>query len=96
MPDSAVAMRSIRRDGEVVERKLAPGTVPRIVGFAQPVPHRPDRLPRPRHPRRAARAWLSPLLFKKIIDAIPTTGGTQDDRRPVALVIAGLAVIAPG
>ena len=30
------AMRSLTRDGEVTKRKLAPGTIPRIVGFARP------------------------------------------------------------
>ena len=30
------AMRSLTRDGEVAKRKLAPGTIPRITGFAKP------------------------------------------------------------
>ena len=31
-----MAMRSLTRDGEVAKKKLAPGTIPRIVQFARP------------------------------------------------------------
>jgi ATP-binding cassette, subfamily B, bacterial len=86
-----MAMRSLTRDGEVAKKKLAPGTIPRIVQFARPY-------------RRQISLFLFlvvldamlvvalPLLFKVIIDE----GVLKDDRGvvlTVALVVAGLAVV---
>ena len=63
------AMRSLTRDGEVVKRKLAPGTIPRIAQFARPY-------------RRQITVFLVlvvldallvvalPLLFKVIVDEV--------------------------
>ncbi len=86
------AMRSLTRDGEVAKKKLAPGTIPRIVRFARPY-------------RLQISLFLVlvvidavlivalPLLFKQIIDEVDRPGG--GDRSVVvtiALVVAGLAV----
>jgi ATP-binding cassette subfamily B protein len=83
-------MRSLTRDGEVAKRKLAPGTIPRIVAFARPY-------------RRQIAMFLGlvvldallivalPLLFKVIIDE----GVLKGDKGvvvSVALAVAGLAV----
>ncbi len=90
------AMRSLTRDGEVVKRKLAPGTIPRIVDFARPY-------------RRQIAVFLVlvvldallivalPLLFKVIVDELSPGGGR--DRSvvvAVALGVAGLAVVDAG
>ena len=84
------AMRSLTRDGEVAKRKLAPGTIPRIVDFARPY-------------KRQISIFLAlvvvdavlvialPLLFKVIID----DGVLKDDKGVVigvALIVAGIAV----
>ena len=84
------AMRSLTRDGEVAKRKLAPGTIPRIAGFARPF-------------KRQITIFLGlvvldamlvvalPLLFKVIIDE----GVLKGDRGVVigiAFAVAGLAV----
>ncbi|HEU4911334.1 MAG TPA: ABC transporter ATP-binding protein [Actinomycetes bacterium] len=86
-----MAMRSLTRDGEVAKKKLAPGTIPRIVQFARPY-------------RGQISLFLFlvvldamlvvalPLLFKVIIDE----GVLKDDKGvvvTVALVVAGLAVV---
>jgi ATP-binding cassette subfamily B protein len=92
-------MRSLTRDGEVAKRKLAPGTIPRIVDFARPY-------------KREIGFFLVlvvldamltvalPLLFKVIIDdgvlAKDASGqvvGNKSVVVAVALGIAGLAVI---
>ena len=85
------AMRSLTRDGEVAKRKLAPGTVPRIVGFARPY-------------RRQISVFLGlvvieamltvalPLLFKVIVDEIDEPG--RGDRSVVVAVALGVAGIA--
>ena len=85
-----MAMRSMTRDSEVAKRKLAPGTIPRIIGFARPY-------------KRQISLFLGlvvldavlmialPLLFKVIIDE----GVLKGDRGvvvTVALAVAGLAV----
>ena len=90
------AMRSLTRDGEVAKRKLAPGTIPRIVQFARPY-------------RRQIAVFLVlvvldallvvalPLLFKVIVDELSPGGGR--DRSvvvAVALGVAGLAVVDAG
>jgi ATP-binding cassette subfamily B protein len=86
-----VAIRSYSRDPKVTERRLAPGTWRRILGYARPY-------------RRlisgflalvvldAALVVLTPLLFKQIVD----NGVTPGNRRVVvtiALVVAGIAVL---
>ncbi|MCY7372820.1 MAG: ABC transporter ATP-binding protein/permease, partial [Spirochaetaceae bacterium] len=86
------AMRSLTRDGAVAKKKLAPGTIPRIVRFARPY-------------RLQISLFLVlvvvdailivalPLLFKQIVDEVDRPGG--GDRSVVvtiALVVAGLAV----
>ena len=89
-------MRSFRRDADVTETKLAPGTVRRIGAFAAPY-------------RRelvifvaliviaAFVAVLNPLIFKKIIDdGIGTNPPLTGDRALVvelALLVAGLALV---
>ncbi len=85
------ALRSMTRDGEVAKRKLAPGTIPRIIDFARPY-------------KRQISIFLVlvvidavlivalPLLFKVVIDE----GIQKDNRRVVvvvALTVAGLAVV---
>ncbi|HEX4700300.1 MAG TPA: ABC transporter ATP-binding protein [Actinomycetes bacterium] len=93
------AMRSLTRDGEVAKRKLAPGTIPRIVDFARPY-------------KREIGFFLVlvvldamltvalPLLFKVIIDdgvlAKDASGQVVGNKSVVVWVavgIAGLAVI---
>jgi ATP-binding cassette, subfamily B, bacterial len=85
-----MAMRSMTRDGDVVKRKLAPGTIPRIIQFARPY-------------RRDITIFLVlvvldsllvvalPLLFKVVIDE-GVTKGNKDVVVGVALAVAGLAV----
>ena len=85
-----MAMRSMTRDGDVVKRKLAPGTIPRIIEFARPY-------------RREITIFLVlvvldsllvvalPLLFKVVIDE-GVTKGNKDVVVGVALAVAGLAV----
>jgi ATP-binding cassette subfamily B protein len=92
-------MRSLTRDGEVAKRKLAPGTIPRIVDFARPY-------------KREIGFFLVlvvldamltvalPLLFKVIIDdgvlAKNARGQVVGDKSVViwvSVAIAGLALI---
>jgi ATP-binding cassette, subfamily B, bacterial len=87
-----MALRSLTRDGDVAKRKLAPGTIPRIVDFARPY-------------RREITFFLVlvvldavlvvalPLLFKVIIDKGLTPPGDRHVVVTVALAIAGLAVV---
>jgi ATP-binding cassette subfamily B protein len=90
------AMRSLTRDGEVAKRKLAPGTIPRIVDFARPY-------------RRQIIVFLVlvvldallvvalPLLFKVIVDEVSQGGdGSRSVVVAVALAVAGLAVVDAG
>ena len=93
------AMRSLTRDGEVAKKKLAPGTIPRIVDFARPY--------------KADIGFFLvlvvldsvlvvalPLLFKVIIDngvlAKDASGQVVGDKNVVigvSLLVAGLAVV---
>lgn len=83
-------LRSFARDGSVAEKKLTPGTIRRVAGYAGPY-------------RRSIGYFLflttidallvvaSPLLLKRLID----DGVTQDDKQVVvtlSLIVAGLAV----
>jgi ATP-binding cassette subfamily B protein len=90
------AMRSLTRDGEVAKRKLAPGTIPRIVDFARPY-------------KREISVFLVlvvldavlvvalPLLFKVIVDELSPGGGrSRSVIVAVALGVAGLAVVDAG
>jgi ATP-binding cassette subfamily B protein len=90
------AMRSLTRDGEVAKRKLAPGTIPRIVGFARPY-------------RRQIVVFLVlvvldallvvalPLLFKVIVDEVSEPdAGSKSTVVTVALGVALLAVVDAG
>ena len=85
-----MAMRSLTRDGEVAKRKLAPGTIPRIVTFARPF-KRQISLFLLLVVLDAMLVVALPLLFKVIIDE----GVLKDDKGVVvgvALAVAGLAV----
>ncbi len=90
------AMRSLTRDGEVAKRKLAPGTIPRIVDFARPY-------------RRQIVVFLVlvvldallvvalPLLFKVIVDEVSQPdAGSKSTVVTVALGVALLAVVDAG
>ncbi len=89
------AMRSLTRDGEVAKRKLAPGTIPRIVTFAGPY-------------KREISVFLLlvvldsvlvvalPLLFKVIIDELDSPDPSRQVVAGVALAVAGLAVVDAG
>jgi ATP-binding cassette, subfamily B, bacterial len=90
------AMRSLTRDGEVAKRKLAPGTIPRIVAFARPY-------------RRQIIVFLVlvvldallvvalPLLFKVIVDEVSQPdAGSKSTVVTVALGVALLAVVDAG
>ena len=90
------AMRSLTRDGEVAKRKLAPGTIPRIVEFARPY-------------KSQIVVFLVlvvlesmlivalPLLFKVIVDELsPGGGASRSVVVAVALGVAGLAVVDAG
>jgi len=90
------AMRSLTRDGEVAKRKLAPGTIPRIVDFARPY-------------RRQISVFLVlvvldallmvalPLLFKVIVDEVSQPdAGSKSVVVTVALGVALLAVVDAG
>jgi ATP-binding cassette subfamily B protein len=86
-----MAMRSLTRDGEVAKKKLAPGTIPRIVQFARPY-KRQISLFLVLVVIDAMLVVALPLLFKVIIDE----GVLKDDRGvvvTVALVVAGIAVL---
>lgn len=86
-----VAMHSYSRDPKVAERRLAPGTWRRILGYARPY-------------RRliagflalvvldAVLVVLTPLLFKRIVDD-GVTPGNRAVVVTVALVVAGIAVL---
>ena len=86
-----VAMHSYSRDPKVADRRLAPGTWRRILGYARPY-------------RRlitgflalvvldAVLVVLTPLLFKRIVDD-GVTPGNRAVVVTVALVVAGIAVL---
>jgi len=89
-------MRSFRRDADVTETKLAPGTVRRIGAFA--APYRRELIIFVALIVIAAFvAVLNPLIFKKIIDdGIGTNPPLTGDRALVvelALLVAGLALV---
>ena len=89
-------MRSFRRDADVTETKLAPGTVRRIGAFA--APYRRELIIFVALIVVAAFvAVLNPLIFKKIIDdGIGTNPPITGDRALVvelALLVAGLALV---
>ena len=89
-------MRSFRRDADVTETKLAPGTVRRIGAFA--APYRRELIIFVALIVIAAFvAVLNPLIFKKIIDdGIGTNPPITGDRALVvelALLVAGLALV---
>jgi ATP-binding cassette subfamily B protein len=93
-----MVMRSMTRDGEVVKKKLAPGTVRRIAGFAKPYKYEIsiflvlviiD----------AVISVAIPLLFKVIIDkGLPSQSGpgSRSVVIGVALALAGLAIFDSG
>lgn len=88
-------MRSFQRDPSVIGKKLAPGTVRRIAGFARPY-------------KRELTVFLAiivvdalvavanPLIFKKIIDdgigQDPPATGSPDVVLAMALLLVGLAL----
>ena len=86
-----VAIRSYSRDPKVADRKLAPGTWRRILGYARPY-------------RRLITGFLAlvvldavlvvatPLLFKRIVDD-GVTPGNRTVVVTVALVVAGIAIL---
>lgn len=91
-----MAMRSLTRDSEVTKRKLPPGTVRRVAGFATPY-------------KREIAIFLVlvvidavisvsiPLLFKAVIDEIQPGGtGSKSFVIDIALIIAGLAIFDAG
>jgi ATP-binding cassette subfamily B protein len=87
------AMRSLTRDGEVAKRKLAPGTIPRIIAFA-----RPYRLQIVLFlvlvVLGAVLVVALPLLFKLIVDEVAEPGGGERSTVvTIALAVAGLAVV---
>src|SRR4051794_4594211 len=90
---SMAAMRSFRRDPSVTSRELPKGTVRRILGVARPY-------------RRELILFLllvvassvigviTPLLAGDIVNRIARLQGTAGGIVRIALVIAGLAVLA--
>ena len=93
------AMRSLTRDGEVKKKKLAPGTIPRIAGFARP--YKADiSFFLVLVVLDAVLVVALPLLFKVIIDngvlATNARGQVVGDKSvviDVSLLVAGLAVV---
>jgi ATP-binding cassette subfamily B protein len=91
-----MAMRSLTRDSEVTKKKLAPGTVRRIAGFATPYKFEitiflalviVD----------AVISVAIPLLFRVVIDEVDTNGnGSRSVVMGVALAIAGIAIFDAG
>jgi ATP-binding cassette subfamily B protein len=85
------AMRSLTRDDSVKDRKLAPGTAKRVLGYARPF-RREIVLFLVLVVVDAALVVATPLLLREIIDK----GITPRDRGVVvelSLVVAGLAVL---
>jgi len=91
-----MAMRSLTRDGDVTKRKLAPGTVRRIAGFAKPYKFEISIF----LALVIVDAVISvaiPLLFRVIIDEVDTNGsGNRGVVIGVALAIAGIAIFDSG
>jgi ATP-binding cassette subfamily B protein len=91
-----MAMRSLTRDSEVTKKKLAPGTVRRIAGYATPYKFEitiflalviVD----------AVISVAIPLLFRVVIDEVDTNGnGSRSVVMGVALAIAGIAIFDAG
>ena len=90
------AMRSLTRDGEVTKRKLAPGTIPRIAGFAKPYKGQISVF-LVLVVLDALLVVALPLLFKVIVDELSPGGGeSKSVIVGVALGVAGLAVVDAG
>ena len=90
------AMRSLTRDGEVTKRKLAPGTIPRIAGFAKPYKGQISVF-LVLVVLDALLVVALPLLFKVIVDELSPGGGeSKSVVVGVALGVAGLAVVDAG
>jgi len=91
-----MAMRSLTRDSEVTKRKLAPGTVRRIAGFATPYKFEISIF----LVLVIVDAIISvaiPLLFRVVIDEVDTNGsGSRSVVIGVALAIAGIAIFDAG
>jgi ATP-binding cassette, subfamily B, bacterial len=91
-----MAMRSLTRDSEVTKRKLAPGTVRRIAGFATPYKFEISIF----LALVIVDAVISvaiPLLFRVVIDEVDTNGsGRRSVVIGVALAIAGIAIFDTG
>ena len=91
-----MAMRSLTRDSEVTKRKLAPGTVRRIAGFAMPYKFEISIF----LALVIVDAVISvaiPLLFRVVIDEVDTNGnGSRSVVIGVALAIAGIAIFDAG
>ena len=92
---SMAAMRSFRRDPSVVERRIPPGTVRRILGVARPY-RRELVLFLSLVVLSALIGVLTPLLAGSIVNRIAGLEGTAGDIVQIALVIAGLAVVDAG
>lgn len=83
-------LRSFARDGSVAEKKLTPGTVRRVAGYASPY-HRSIGFFLVLTTIDALLVVASPLLLQRLID----DGVTPGDKQLVvklALIVAGLAV----
>jgi ATP-binding cassette, subfamily B, bacterial len=91
-----MAMRSLTRDSEVTKRKLAPGTVRRIAGFAIPYKFEISIF----LALVIVDAVISvaiPLLFRVVIDEVDTNGsGNRSVVIGVAMAIAGIAIFDAG
>ncbi|HEX6918891.1 MAG TPA: ABC transporter ATP-binding protein, partial [Actinomycetes bacterium] len=87
-----MALRSLTRDGEVTKKKLAPGTVRRIAGYARPY-KREIGIFLALVVFDAVITVVTPLLFKVIIDTGLAPPGRRDIVIGVAAAIAGLAVL---
>ncbi|MCZ3385558.1 MAG: ABC transporter ATP-binding protein/permease [Actinomycetia bacterium] len=87
-------LRSFARDGSVAEKKLTPGTVRRVAGYAIPY-RRPIGYFLALTVVDALLVVASPLLLLRLID----DGVTPEDKQVVvtiALIVAGLAVFEAG
>ena len=91
-----MAMRSLTRDSEVTKRKLAPGTVRRIAGFATPYKFEISIF----LALVIVDAVISvaiPLLFRVVIDEVDKGGNrSRTVVIGVALAIAGIAIFDAG
>jgi len=85
------AMRSFRRDGSVADRRLAPGTVRRVMGYAAPYKGR-IAVFLALVVLDALLVVVSPLLLKRIID----DGVTPGNATVVVVLASMVAVVAVG